>query len=252
MYICAIGNQKGGVGKTTTTHNLGVFLARKGKRVLLVDLDAQGNLSDACGLEPQKIEKTVFDVLSGALSIAKAKRPLEDKLDLLPANIRLAEAEMAFAGRIGRENLLKKALVSVAANYDYILLDCPPSLGLITVNALNAANGLLIPVQVEYYALAGLALIRQTVSMVRELNPGLAILGLVLTFFDSRKTLNKDVAAALSDEWGEAIFSSRIRDNVSLAEAPSNGQDVYRYRKNSYGAKDYAALAEEFLKRTEG
>lgn len=145
---------------------------------------------------------------------------------------------MAFAGRIGRENLLKKALVSVAADYDYILLDCPPSLGLITVNALNAANGLLIPVQVEYYALAGLALIRQTVSMVRELNPGLAILGLVLTFFDSRKTLNKDVAAALADEWRDALFSSRIRDNVSLAEAPSNGQDVYRYRKNSYGAKD--------------
>lgn len=159
---------------------------------------------------------------------------------------------MTFAGRIGRENLLKKALVSVAIDYDYILLDCPPSLGLITVNALNAANGLLIPVQVEYYALAGLALIRQTVSMVRELNPGLAILGLVLTFFDSRKTLNKDVAAALADKWGEALFSSRIRDNVSLAEAPSNGQDVYRYRKNSYGAKDYAALAEEFLKRTEG
>ena len=153
---------------------------------------------------------------------------------------------MAFAGRIGRENLLKKALVSVAADYDYILLDCPPSLGLITVNALNAANGLLIPVQVEYYALAGLALIRQTVSMVRELNPGLAILGLVLTFFDSRKTLNKDVAAALADEWRDALFSSRIRDNVS------NGQDVYRYRKNSYGAKDYAALAEEFLKRSEG
>ena len=159
---------------------------------------------------------------------------------------------MAFAGRIGRENLLKKALVSVAADYDYILLDCPPSLGLITVNALNAANGLLIPVQVEYYALAGLALIRQTVSMVRELNPGLAILGLVLTFFDSRKTLNKDVAAALADEWRDALFSSRIRDNVSLAEAPSNGQDVYRYRKNSYGTKDYAALAEEFLKRSEG
>ena len=159
---------------------------------------------------------------------------------------------MAFAGRIGRENLLKKALVSVAADYDYILLDCPPSLGLITVNALNAANGLLIPVQVEYYALAGLALIRQTVSMVRELNPGLAILGLVLTFFDSRKTLNKDVAAALADEWRDALFSSRIRDNVSLAEAPSNGQDVFSYKRSCYGAKDYAAFAAEFLERTEG
>lgn len=163
MYICAIANQKGGVGKTTTTHNLGVQLARNAKkRVLLLDLDAQGNLSDACGLEPQTLERTVFDVLAGSAPIAKAKSTLEEGLDILPANIRLAEAELAFAGRMGRENLLKKALTSVAGEYDYVLIDCPPSLGLLTVNALNAANGLLVPVQVEYYALAGLALIRQT------------------------------------------------------------------------------------------
>ena len=133
-----------------------------------------------------------------------------------------------------------------------MLIDCPPSLGLLTVNALNAANGLLIPVQVEYYALAGLALIRQTAELVRDLNPDLAILGLVLTFFDARKTLNKDVAAALADEWGDTLFSTRIRDNVSLAEAPSNGQDVFGYKRSCYGAKDYAAFAAEFLERTEG
>ena len=226
MYICAIANQKGGVGKTTTAHNLGVQLARNAKkRVLLLDLDAQGNLSDACGLDPQTLEYTVFDVLAGNASIAEAKR---------------------------RENLLKKALLSVSGEYDYVLIDCPPSLGLLTVNALNAANGLLIPVQVEYYALAGLALIRQTAELVRDLNPDLAILGLVLTFFDARKTLNKDVAAALADEWGDALFSTRIRDNVSLAEAPSNGQDVFSYKRGSYGAKDYAAFAAEFLERTEG
>ena len=148
---------------------------------------------------------------------------------------------------MGRENLLKKALTSVAGEYDYVLIDCPPSLGLLTVNALNAANGLLVPVQVEYYALAGLA-----AELVRDLNPDLAILGLVLTFFDARKTLNKDVAAALADEWGDALFSTRIRDNVSLAEAPSNGQDVFSYKRSCYGAKDYAAFAAEFLERTEG
>ena len=133
MYICAIANQKGGVGKTTTTHNLGVQLARNAKkRVLLLDLDAQGNLSDACGLEPQTLERTVFDVLAGSAPIAKAKSTLEEGLDILPANIRLAEA-----GRMGRENLLKKALTSVAGEYDYVLIDCPPSLGLLTVNALR-------------------------------------------------------------------------------------------------------------------
>lgn len=232
MYTCAIANPKGGVGKTTTAHNLGVQLARNAKkRLLLLDLDAQGNLSDACGLDPQT---------------------LEAGLDILPVNIQLAEAELAFAGRMGRENLLKKALLSVSGEYDYVLIDCPPSLGLLTVNALNAANGLLIPVQVEYYALAGLALIRQTAELVRDLNPDLAILGLVLTFFDARKTLNKDVAAALADEWGDTLFSTRIRDNVSLAEAPSNGQDVFSYKRSCYGAKDYAAFAAEFLERTEG
>lgn len=138
MYICAIANQKGGVGKTTTTHNLGVQLARNAKkRVLLLDLDAQGNLSDACGLEPQTLERTVFDVLAGNVPIAGAKSTLETGLDILPANIRLAEAELAFAGRMGRENLLKKALASVAGEYDYVLIDCPPSLGLLTVNALK-------------------------------------------------------------------------------------------------------------------
>jgi ATPase, parA family len=253
MYVCAIGNQKGGVGKTTTAHNLGVQLAReKNKRVLLFDLDAQGNLSDACGLEPLSLEKTAFDVLSGTVPLLEVRKTLEDRLDIIPANIRLAEADLTFSGRIGRENLLKKVLAPLTDEYDYVLLDCPPSLGLLTVNALNAANALLVPVQVEYHALAGLTLIGQTVELVRDLNPELKILGLVLTFFDSRKTLNRDVAAELSNKWGDLLFSTRIRDNVSLAEAPSNGEDVFSYKKSSYGAKDYAALATEFLHRTEG
>ena len=253
MYICAIANQKGG-GCNTTTSNILVdkIDINEKKPVLLSYLDAPCNLCDACGLDPQTLEYTVFDVLAGNASIAEAKSTLEAGLDILPANIRLAEAELAFAGRMGRENLLKKALLSVSGEYDYVLIDCPPSLGLLTVNVLNAANGLLIPVQVEYYALAGLALIRQTAELVRDLNPDLAILGLVLTFFDARKTLNKDVAAALADEWGDTLFSTRIRDNVSLAEAPSNGQDVLGYKRSCYGAKDYTAFAAEFLERTEG
>ena len=170
-------------------------------------------------------------------------------MDLLPANVSLSVADLTFAGRMGRENLLKKALQGAA--YEYALIDCPPSLGLLAINAFSAADSLLVPVQLEYHALAGLALIRQMVGQVVEnLNPKLKILGLLLTFHDARKKLNRDVAAALVEEWGEQIFSTRIRDNVSLAEAPSNGQDVHTYKSASYGAVDYAALAEEFLART--
>lgn len=250
MYICAIANQKGGVGKTTTAQNLGVALARNhGRRVLLIDLDAQGNLTDACGLDPQELPITTYHVLDGSVPLAQAVRTLEEGVDLLPANVSLSVADLTFAGRMGRENLLKKALQGAA--YEYVLIDCPPSLGLLAVNAFSAADGLLVPVQLEYHALAGLALIRQTVGQVVEnLNPNLKILGLVLTFHDARKKLNRDVAAALTEEWGEQVFSTRIRDNVSLAEAPSNGQDIHAYRAASYGAADYAALAEEFLART--
>lgn len=252
MYICAIANQKGGVGKTTTTQNLGVLLAREhGKRVLLVDLDAQGNLTDACGLEPKEQALTSYQVLGAETTLDKATRCLEQGVDILPANIGLAIAELSFASRMGRESLLKKALKG--ATYDYVLVDCPPSLGLLTVNALAAADGLLVPVQVEYHALAGLALIRQTAGMVIEnLNPTLEMLGLVLTFFDGRRKLNRDVASALVKEWGDKAFAARIRDNVSLAEAPSNGQDIHAYKNGSYGSADYKALAEEFLQKTGG
>lgn len=250
MFICAIANQKGGVGKTTTTQNLGVVLAREFKqRVLLIDLDAQGNLTDACGLEPQKQKQTIYQVLEGSVPLNEALVPLEKGLSILPANISLAVAELAFAGKMGRENLLKKALLE--ADFDYVFIDCPPSLGLLTVNALAASHGLLIPVQVEYHALAGLALIRQTVKMVQEnLNPDLSITGLVLTFYDNRKKLNRDVAKALVTEWQTDLFTTKVRDNVSLAEAPSNGQDIHSYKNTSHGALDYAALAAEFIART--
>lgn len=248
MYICAVANQKGGVGKTTTVQNLGVALAAH-KKVLLVDLDAQGNLTDACGLSPHEETCTIFQVMDATVSPDKAIKPLSENLSILPANIDLSVAEITFAGRMGRENLLKKALQQVQG-FDLALIDCPPSLGLLTVNALTAADSLLIPVQTEYHALAGLHLMQQTVAAVKEnLNSRLEILGLVLTFFDSRKKLNRDVAEALATEWGNKVFAARIRDNVSLAEAPSAGQDIYAYRKGSFGAEDYRQLADEFIDR---
>ena len=253
MYICAIANQKGGVGKTTTTQNLGVMLARNhGKRVLLLDLDAQGNLTDSFGLNPKEQKLTSFNVLNGDTHLSAALVEIEAGLKLLPANIDLAVADMAFAAKMGRENLLRKALQGVQYDFDIVLLDCPPSLGLLTVNALSAADGLLVPVQAEYHALSSLQLIRETVSMVQEnLNPKLGLVGLALTFYDHRKKLNRDVAEALAEESGDKVFTVKIRDNVSLAEAPSNGQDIYTYKAASYGTMDYAALAKEFLTKIE-
>ena len=243
MYICVVANQKGGVGKTTTVHNLGMALSRQVK-TLLVDLDAQGNLTDACGLTAAEVQASSYEVMAGDRVASEAVCVLSDTLHLLPASRDLAVAELAFATRMGRENLLKKSLQGL--DYDYVLLDCPPSLGLLTVNALTAAHSLLIPVQAEYYALTGLELIQQTMQSVREaLNPSLSLLGILLTFYDGRKSLNRDV-----ESWREMLFSTCIRDNVALAEAPSNGKSIFEYRAKSFGAQDYGALASEFLART--
>ena len=245
MHVCSIANQKGGVGKTTTTQNLGMALGKK-KKVLLIDLDAQGNLTDACGLSSP--EYSAYEVLSGDRALADSVFHLSNHIDLLPATQNLAVAELAFASRMGRENLMKKALQN--SSYDFVLIDCPPSLGLLTVNALTASDSLLIPVQAEYYALAGLDLILETMnSVVENLNPKLHLLGILLTFFYKRKSLNRDVLIGLQERWGKLLFSTLIRDNVSLAEAPSDGHNIFEYRPKSYGAQDYSALAKEFLAR---
>lgn len=247
MYICAVANQKGGVGKTTTAHNLGMALGQS-KKVLLIDLDAQGNLTDACGFVPSDLHGSAYELLGGSKGLEDAILSLDGGIDLLPASRDLAVAELAFASKLGRENLLKKALKGAA--YDFAIIDCPPSLGLLTVNALTAADGVLIPVQAEYYALAGLDLIQETMrGVVENLNPGLQTLGILLTFFDRRKSLNRDVAAGLQERWGNLVFKAVIRDNVALAEAPSNGQSIFDYRSQSYGSQDYAALAREFTLR---
>lgn len=246
MRKIAFVNQKGGVGKTTTVQNVGASLARSGHRVLLVDLDAQGSLTASCGVDPDELELSVYDVLDGRARAGEVLR--KGELDLLPASMSLAQADLAFAGRIGRENMLKKALGDIE-EYDFVLLDCPPNLGLITVNALVAANDIVIPVQAEFHALRGLELLHSTVAMVRDLNPALRVLGIAVTFYDKRKTLNRDVFNELRRNFPDLLFDTKIRDAVALAEAPSHGKDIQAYRPGSAGAEDYDRLANEIARR---
>ena len=249
MRIIAFANQKGGVGKTTTVHNVGAALARMQRKVLLMDLDAQGSLTASCGFAPEECQ-SLYEALEGKAPLDAIKIPVEGVhgLELVPAGIDLAQADLAFAARIGRENMLRKILNTVAG-YDYVLLDCPPNLGLITLNALVAAKEIIIPVQAEYHALRGLELLQDTVAMVKELNPSLRVMGIVVTFFDKRKTLNRDVFNELRKAFRGLLFDVRIRDAVALAEAPSEGQDIFAYRPASAGTEDYERLAKEIEER---
>ena len=247
--IIAVANQKGGVGKTTTVHNLGAGLSRAGKRVLLVDLDAQANLTDAVGINPFELEKTVYDLMLGQFDFKDVLLTV-DRLDLIPANLKLAEADITFINQFGRETLLMSALNQAQKQYDFILLDCPPNLGLITVNAFVTAQEIIIPVQAEYFAINGLELIQNTYNLVKQkLNPELTTGGILLTMFDKRKTLCRDVKKQLIDIFDDIVFKTTIRENVSLAEAPSHGMNIFDYKPNSYGAEDYQSLCGEILSR---
>ena len=246
--IIAVLNHKGGVGKTTTTINLAAALQQKKKRVLAIDMDGQANLTESFGLSIEE-EQTVYGAMKG-----KYPLPLVETaggVTVVPPCLDLSAAEAELINEPGRELILSGLIAKSLDHrkFDYILIDCPPSLGLLTLNALTAADYLIIPVQAQFLAMRGMAKIMNVIATVQErLNPKLAIGGIVITQFDKRKTLNKSVAELVKDSFCDKVFKTVIRDNVSLAEAPIKGKNIFEYSKNSNGAKDYMALAQEVLK----
>ena len=248
--IVSIVNQKGGVGKTTTAINLGAALAKLGKFVLLVDFDPQANATSGMGVNHRELPKTIYNVLAGELSADEIilKKNFTDGYSLIPANSALAGANAEFYSIENRENILKNALLSIRNNFDIILIDCPPSLGILTINGLVASDKILIPVQAEYYALEGLGQLLETVNLVKEnLKPDLDILGAVLTMYDSRVGLSNAVLEELYRYFPNKIFRSVIPRSVRLAEAPSFGKTIFEYEPNGKAAKAYERLAREFL-----
>ena len=248
--IIAIANQKGGVGKTTTAVNLAAALAGRSQRVLLVDLDSQGNATMGCGVDKRELSASTCDLLLGDAGVAQVCLPTADGFDLLPGNIDLTAAEIALMGQDAREQRLKIALAPVAGRYDYILIDCPPALGLLTLNALAAAEAVLVPMQCEYYALEGLSALIETIqALSASLNPELRIDGVLRTMFDARNNLANAVSAELTAHFGDRVFKTVIPRNVRVAEAPSHGQSIIGYDRASRGSQAYLALADELVQR---
>jgi chromosome partitioning protein len=248
--IIAVVNQKGGVGKTTTAINVAAQLAGPRSSVLLVDLDPQGNATSGLAIPKESTQLTTYNVLSGTAQLAQtAQKTNVAHLFVLPANNHLAGAEVELVGREHREFALQQALQQ-AATYDYVLIDCPPSLGLLTINALTAAGQVLIPVQAEYYAMEGLSQLLQTIQAVRgSTNPQLELLGIVLTMFDKRNSLSDQVQAEVAGYFGEKLFKTQVPRNVRLAEAPSYGRTIYEHDRWSKGARSYKALTKEVRER---
>tara|TARA_B100001250_G_scaffold112483_2_gene95081 strand:+ start:722 stop:1513 length:792 start_codon:yes stop_codon:yes gene_type:complete len=249
--ILAITNQKGGVGKTTTAVNLAASLVATRRKVLLIDLDPQGNATMGSGVDKHDLERSMYDVLVANCSAAQARvQGLEAGYDVLPANGDLTAAEVELMSVAQREQRLRQALKVLSAEYDYILIDCPPSLNMLTLNALVAADGVLIPMQCEYYALEGLSALLQTITSIQSgPNPALQVTGIIRTMYDPRNSLTGDVSDQLNQHFGDKLFTSVIPRNVRLAEAPSYGLPVIKYDKQSKGALAYLALAGELNRR---
>ena len=247
----AIVNQKGGVGKTTTSVNLAASMANYGKRVLMVDMDAQGNATMGCGIDKNQLEDTVLDVLTGDTDIGKVIQRCESaKFDVLPANADLTAAEVELLNVPGRESRLRYALARVKANYDYIIIDCPPALSMLTINALAASDGVIIPMQCEYYALEGLSALINTIQQInKSVNPALVVEGILRTMYDTRNSLTNEVTAQLRQHFGDKVYRVYIPRNVRLAEAPSYGEPAIVYDKHSKGSLAYIGLAGEIIKR---
>jgi chromosome partitioning protein len=248
--VISFANQKGGVAKTTTTLNLGVALAEQELKVLLVDLDPQGNLTMSQGLNPDTIERSMFDVLVHRLPVQEVIHHTE--VDLAVSSIDLAGAELALSSMIGRERALEKALAPVKESYDFVLVDTPPSLGLLTINALVASNGVIVPVQCEYLSLRGLVQLENTLSMIREnLNPEVGIEGILPTMYDKRTLHSREAVEILQENFGDLVFDTKIRKTVRYAEAPVKGTSVLKYDPSGNAAQAYRQLAKEVLDATQ-
>lgn len=251
--IVAVFNQKGGVGKTTTNINLTTALSMEGYRILVVDIDPQGNTSSGFGIEKNNLEKSVYDgIIHGDDLKQIILTTAYENLHILPSHPDLAGAEIELTNLPQRELRLKNCIEKITAYYDYIFIDCPPSLGLLTINALAIADSVLIPIQCEFYALEGVSQLMNTFSLVKQgLNPRLEIEGVLMTMFDSRTNLSNQVVDEVVDYFKEKVYETMIPRNIRLAEAPSYGQSIFEYANTSKGAKAYRALAKEFIKRQE-
>jgi chromosome partitioning protein len=244
--VISISNHKGGVGKTTSAINLGAGLNKLGKRVLLIDLDPQANLSQSLGLVDQ--ERTIYGALRGEYKLQPI--PVVAGLDLIPSTLDLSGAEIEMSGEAGREYILRELVDPIKGSYDYVLIDSPPSLGLLTINAFTASDEVFIPLQAQYLALQGLTKLLEVIDKItKRLNKELRVGGVFITQYDGRKVLNRDVVATIGAHFQDQLFKTMVRDNIALAEAPSQGLDIFRYNPKSYGAEDYLSLSQEVINR---